>query len=311
MCRFFYSFASEYMNQIMKKLALLLLCVVAAMTSCKNDVFDTENTYVTPKYVDTITRADGSVISLDYDSENRIKSVTWTDALDASRNQHYDVVYNIDNSANTVTYDIISGGDRYTMNFNDRGALKSYEKSGAVPQVLSTFSYHESPSVFGAGRLELVGMVDKVTGGETKTIEWQSGVPSIQINEIRKVEDGVNCDYSTSIRYGYRAYRSNVHANVNLFNLLTPEFLQYSNMTPVLAATMSAFGSRSTYLPTDVSIVNGKMPVGGNYEKLSEVSRVFSYDTDADGYILKIHTGKDDDNTKVLLYTITYRTVTE
>ena len=291
---------------IMKRLTILFSMLLLALTACKNNDFDTEYEPVKPKYVDTITRADGATLTLGYDSDMRVNSVTWTDATES---RHYDIVYNLDTTTNTATFDILHNGKKYTMNFNEYGALKSYVLNGDVPQVLSTFTYYNSITPLGAFRLELIGMVDKLTGGEVRRIDWQGGTPMMQISEIVKVEDGNNCTYSTSVRYGYQAYRSNIHANVNLFNLMTPEYLEHSNLPMELRVAVSAFGSRSYYLPTDVTVVNGRMPAGENYEKLSEEEREYTYDTDSEGYILKIYTGKDDDNTKELLYEITYLNV--
>ena len=295
----------------MKKFTLLLVGLLFVLTSCNDDKSTDSQTQITMRYVETITHADGSTISLDYDEQKRIKSISYVNANDASLNRHYDITYNIDTSTYTVTYEITCGADKYVMNFNEWGALKSFDLVGDETKTLSTFSYYYSQTMMGAIRLELSGMVDKVSGGESKRIDWQNNTPYLQINEINKIEDNRICTYSTSVRYNYLSWRSNVHANVNLFNLLVPEYLQFSNMAPELASCLSVFGSRSYYLPTDVTVVNGRMPVGDNYEKLSEEEREFSYDTDANGYILKIYTGKDDNNTKELLYTISYLPTTE
>ena len=87
---------------------------------------------------------------------------------------------------------------------------------------------------------------------------------------------------------------------------MVPEFLEYSNIPIELAATVSVFGTRSTYLPTDITIIKGRSMAGENYTKLSEEEREYTYDTNDNGYITKIYTGKDDNETKKLLYTIKY-----
>lgn len=289
----------------MKRFALLLSVVLIALTACNNE---NGAEYEPPqtKFVDKITHVDGSVISLEYDSEMRVKGVTYINALDASKNRNYEVKYNLDMTNNNVTFDIYSGDEKYIMEFNEYGALKQFVLDGTPRKVLSTFSY-DSHRTIGAFHLELIGMVDKVTGGETKRIDWASyGAPVNQINQIETTIKGTTYTYSTSIQYSYLTYRSNVLTNVNLFNLLVPEFLEYSNIPRELAATVSVFGTRSTYLPTDITLVYGRSIAGENYEKLTEEKREYTFDTDENGYIVKINTGKDDDESKQLLYTITY-----
>lgn len=294
----------------MKKITLLLVGMLLVMTSCNDDFTNEPTNTITTKYVDTITHANGSTISLDYDEEMRVSRVTYVDALDSSLNRQYDIKYNINTTNHTVTFDVITGNNKYLMEFNEYGALKSYSLNGEIPQVLSKFSYYTSHSIIGVFRHELIGIVDKVSGGEIKRIDWQSSVPAMVLSQLTVEEEGVMCEYSSTVRYGYASYRSNIHANVNLFALVSPEFFKYSNIPTELAACVSVFGSRSYYLPTDITIVEGRMPVGGNYEQLSETDYDYSYDTDSEGYILKIYTGKDDNNTKALLYTITYRQTT-
>ena len=293
----------------MKKITLLLVGMLLILTGCGNEFSgETDNT-ITTKYVDTITHVNGSTIALDYDENMRISRVTYTDALDASLSCQYDITYNIDTTnLTTITFEVSYGGNKYLMNFNEYSGLKSYSLDGEIPQVLSTFNYCISKPnyILGAMRLELIGVADKIGGGEIKRIDWQSSVPAMVLSEQTVEEEGVMYDYSSTVRYGYSAYRSNIHANVNLFALVSPEFLQYSNIPTELAACVSVFGSRSYYLPTDITIVKGRMPIGGNYEKISETDYDYSYDTDSEGYILKIYTGKDDNNTKELLYSITY-----
>lgn len=292
----------------MKKLFYLFSLVLIALTSCDSEMGE-EYTPIMTKYVDKITHVNGSVIALEYDSDMRVKKVTYTDALDAANSRVYEVGYNLDMTNNTVTFDIFCGENKYIMRFNEYGALSNFVLDGTTQQVLSSF-YYDKHSSIGVFHLELQGIVDNLTGGETKRIDWSSyGVPANQINEIHKTIEGTTYTYSTSIQYNYLATRSNVHANVNLFNLLTPEFLEHSNIPIELAATVSVFGTRSNYLPTDITIVKGRTEAGENYVKVSEEEREFSYDADENGYILKIYTGKDDNNTKELLYTITYANV--
>ena len=290
----------------MKKITLLLVGMLLILTGCSNDFPTDTNSAITTKYVDTITHVNGSTISLDYDEYMRVSRVIYVDALDASLNREYNITYNIDTTNNIVTFGITSGDDKYLMEFNEYGALKSYSRNGEIPQVLSTFNYYPSYSVIGMMRLDLIGITDKISGGAIKRIDWQSDVPSMVLSGVTVEEGGVMYDYSSTVRYGYSAYRSNIHANVNFFVLISPEIIKYSNIPTELAACVSVFGSRSYYLPTDITIIEGRMPVGGNYEKISETDYDYSYDTDSEGYILKIYTGKDDNNTKELLYTITY-----
>lgn len=288
----------------MKRFALLLSVVLFALTSCDKEE-GTKYEPAQPLYVDTITHVDGSVISLEYDSDMRVKGVNYVDANDKSKSCYYEIKYNLDMTNNNVTFDIICGDKKYIMKFNEYGALSQFVLDGSPQKILSTFVYNNYTSI-GAFHLELQGMVDNLTGGEAKRIDWSYGTPVNQINEIRKTIDGVTYTYSTSVQYSYLAYRSNVHANVNFFNLLMPEFLEHSNIPTVLAATVSVFGTRSTYIPTDVTVVKGRSIAGENYVKLSEEEREFTYDTDEKGHIIKINTGKDDDDTKELLYTIKY-----
>jgi hypothetical protein len=289
----------------MKKLFFLFSTLLVALTSCKPET-PAEYEPVQTKYVEKITHANGSVISLEYDSEMRIKGVSYIDALDANNNRNYEIKYNLNMTNNTVTFDILSGDKKYIMKFNEYGALDKFVLDGSSQTVLSSFIYDKHTSI-GVFHLELQGVVDHLTGGETKRIDWSSyGVPANQINEINKIINGTTYTYSTSIQYTYLASRSNVHANTNLFNLITPEFLEYSNIPIELATTVSVFGTRSNYLPTDITIVKGRTEAGENYTKISEEKREFSYDADEYGYIQKIYTGKEDNNNKELLYTITY-----
>lgn len=289
----------------MKKIIFLFSAVLIALTSCKSDIPE-DYEPITTKYVDKITHANGSIIALTYDDDMRVAAVSYIDALDAANNRNYELKYNINMNTNTVTFDIFSGDKKYIMKFNEYGALDQFVLDGNPQQVLSTFVYDKYSSI-GVFHLELQGMVDNLTGGETKRIEWSHyGVPATQINEINKTINEVTYTYSTSIQYTYLSSRSNVHANVNLFNLITPEFLEHSNIPIELAATVSVFGTRSNYLPTDISIIKGRTEAGENYVKISEEKREFSYDADENGYISKIYTGKEENSNKELLYTITY-----
>lgn len=288
----------------MKRFALLFSAVLIALTSCNNENGE-EHEPLQPKFVDKITHVNGSEISLEYDSDMRVKGVTYIDALDASKNRNYEIKYNLNMTNNNVTFEITSGDKRYIMKFNEYGALDQFVLDGSPQTVLSTFNYNSYNSI-GAFHLELQGMVDKLSGGETRRIDWSYGTPVSQINQREQNIEGTTYTYSTSIQYSYMKYRSNVHANVNFFNLMTPEFLEYSNIPIELAATVSVFGTRSTYLPTDITVTKGRSIAGENYVKLSEEEREYTYDTDDSGYITKIYTGKDDNETKELLYTITY-----
>ena len=292
----------------MKKLALLLSAAFIALTACGPFEEPTvEN--ITTKFVDKITNAvDGSVIALTYDSDMRVTGVTKTTPTDSSQDRHYEVKYNLDMTNNTVTFDIFSGDDKFVMEFNEYGALKNFVRESAAREVLSSFVYNSYTSIT-AFHLELKGVVDNITGGESKRIDWSYGTPVNQINQLDKIIDGTKYTYSTSIQYDYLAYCSNVLANVNLFNLLTPEFLEYSNIPTELAATVSVFGTRSSYLPTDITLTKGRSEAGENYVKLSEEVREFSYDLDEKGYITKIYTGKEEGKNKKLLYTIEYADV--
>ncbi len=289
----------------MKRAILLLSVVLVTLTSCEMKKHVDDNAATTPKFVETITHANGSEISLEYDSDMRVKGVTYKNPNDPTQNRDYEVSYNLDMTNNSTTFNIVSGDKRYVMKFNEYGAISSFVLDGVPQKVLSTFNYDSYTSI-GAFHLELRGMVDKLTGGETKRIDWSYGTPINQINQLDQIIEGTTYTYSTSIQYSYMAYRSNVHSNVNLFNLMVPEYLEYSNIPIELAATVSVFGTRSIYLPTDVTIVKGRSEAGENYVKLSEEEREFTYDTDEKGYIIKIHTGKDDNETKKLLYTIKY-----
>lgn len=292
----------------MKKFALLLSAALIALTAC-DPMEEIVNEPITPKFVEKITNAvDGSVISLSYDSDMRVTGVTKTNPTDSSQDRHYEVKYNLDMTTNTVTFDIISGENKFVMEFNEYGALKEFVREGSTREVLSTFVYNNYTSV-SAFHLELKGMVDNLTGGEAKRIDWSYGTPVNQINQIDRVIENEKYTYSTSIQYEYLAYCSNVRANVNFFNLLTPEFLEYSNIPTELAATVSVFGSRSSYLPTDVTLTKGRSEAGENYVKLTEETREFSYELDERGYISKIFTGKEESKNKKLLYTIEYANV--
>lgn len=288
----------------MKKIALFLSLMLIALVSCKREM---GGAYELPplKFVDKITHVNGSEISLEYDSEMRVKGVTYTNPNNPSLNRNYEVKYNLDMTNHTVTYDIISGDQRYVMTFNEYGAIDEFISDGYPRKVLSSFNYNEYHTV-GAFHLELRGMLNHVNGGETRRIDWDGGTPISQINQTETTVEGVTYTYTTSLQYYYMKYRSNVLCNVNLFNLVAPEFLEHSNIPVELAATVSVFGTRSTYLPTDITIVKGRSQAGENYVKLSEVEREYTYDTDDSGYVVKIHSGKDDNDTKELLYTITY-----
>jgi hypothetical protein len=288
----------------MKRFVLLFSTVLIALTSCDNETAP-EYDPMQPKFVDKITNVNGSEISLEYDSDMRVKGVTYIDALDASKNRNYEIKYNLNMTNNNVTFDIISGDKKYIMKFNEYGALSQFVLDGAPQKVLSTFNYNSYNSI-GAFHLELQGMIDNLTGGETRRIDWSYGTPINQINQRDQSIEGTTYTYSTSIQYSYMKYRSNVHANVNFFNLMVPEFLEYSNIPTELAATVSVFGTRSTYLPTDITVIKGRSMAGENYTKLSEEEREYTYDTNDNGYITKIYTGKDDNETKKLLYTIKY-----
>ena len=296
----------------MKRLALLLSTVLCALTAC-GPMEVPEQDVVQTKFVDKITNAvDGSVIALTYDDEMRITNVTYTNPTDATLDRSYEVKYNLDMTKGEVTFDIFYGGEKYVMQFNEYGALEEFVLDGSTPQVLSKFIYNNYTSV-GAFHLELSGIVDNVSGGEAKRIDWSYGTPVNQINQYNLEVENVTYTYSTSLQYSYEEFRSNVHANVNLFNLMVPEYLEHSNIPIELAATVSVFGTRSSYLPTDITVVKGRSQLGENYVKLSEEEREFTYETDDKGYVIKIHKGKDKDATvtKTLLYTITYVDTTD
>lgn len=286
----------------MKKLFFLLSMALTLMTSC-GDWNEYEETIVEPKYVDNITYANGNVLSLEYDSDMRVKSVNYVDATDTSKSRYYTITYNLNMTNNNVTFDIVCGEDKYVMKFNEYGALDEFVRNNYSEEVLSSFYYNNYTSI-GAFHLNLVGVIDNINKGEVKRIDWSNGTPVNQINQMDKKIEGVNYTYSTSIQYTFDNFYSNVLANINLFVLLTPEFLEYSNIPTELAAAVSVFGTRSSYIPTQTVVVKGRSVAGENYVKLSEDEREFSYETSTEGYIEKIYTveGKE----KSLLYTINY-----
>ena len=288
----------------MKKLVFLFSMALLALTSC--DIWnEPENANpAEPKYVSKITHANGSVISIVYDSDMRVKGVSYVDAEDAAKSCDYEVKYNLNMTNNNVTYDIITANSKYVMKFNEYGALSEYVQNKASQKVLSTFEY-DSYSSIGAFHLELDKVVDKVNGGEVKRIDWSYGAPIYQVNQIVKRIEGTDYTYSTTVNYEYQLYYSNVMANVNLFTLLTPEFLEYSNIQNELAAVVSVFGTRSSYLPSDVTVTKGRSMAGENYVELSKDERSYIYEADNSGCISKIYTGTGDKDKKIL-YTITY-----
>jgi hypothetical protein len=289
----------------MKKIIFFLSAALIALTSCEPED-NGDYKPIQPKYVDKITHANGSVIDIEYDSDMRVKSVSYTDALNAANNRNYEIKYNLNMNNNSITFDIISGDKKYLMKFNEFGALSEFVLNGTKQQILSTFDYNQYTSI-SAFHLELKNIVDLLTGGETKRIDWSSyGVPANQINEIYKTVNGTTYTYSTTIQYSYLESISNVHTNVNLFNLLTPEFLVHSNIPLELAATVSVFGTRSNLLPTNVTITEGRAETGENYVKLSEENREFTFDVDQNNFVKKIYTGSKANDNKALLYTIAY-----
>ncbi len=288
----------------MKKFVVLLSLALVALTSCRMEKRDPEEP-PTMRYVAKIAHVNGSEISLEYDSEMRVKGVTYVNPNNPAQNQNYEVSYNLDMTNNNVTFDIISGDQKYIMTFNEYGAIDEFVLDGTPRKVLSKFNYNKYTSI-GAFHLELCGMLNKVTDGETRRIDWSYGTPINQINQTEATVDGTTYTYTTSLQYYYMKYRSNILCNVNLFNLMVPEYLEQSNIPTVLAAAVSVFGTRSIYLPTDITVVKGRSQAGENYVKLTEEEREYTYDTDDNGYITKIYSGKDDNDTKELLYTITY-----
>lgn len=290
----------------MKRLILSLAVALTALTACNKSNQGDAYEPPTPKYVDKITHADGSVISLSYDEDMRVSAVNYVDATNANNNCNYEIKYNHDTSSHEVTFDIFYGNKKYVMEFNEYGALDEYV-DGLTHQTLSSFFYDSYTSI-AAFHLELDKVKDMVTGNETTRIDWNSeGLPVYQINQRKQSVDGTLYTYSTAITYEYLAYQNNVLANVNLFNLLTPEFLEYSNIPTVLTATVSVFGTRSTYLPTNVTLTYGRSQEGENYIELSATERIFSYERNEDGHLVKIYSGEDTKDTKKeLLYTITY-----
>ena len=290
----------------MKKLVFLLSMTLVTLTSC-NIWNEPENADpAEPKYVSKITHTNGSVISIEYDSDMRVKGISYVDAEDAAKSCDYDVKYNLNMTNNNVTFDIITADGKYVMKFNEYGALSEYVQNNASQKVLSTFEY-DSYSSIGAFHLELDKVVDKVNGGEVKRIDWSYGAPIYQINQVVKRIEGTDYTYSTTVNYDFERYYSNVMANVNLFTLLTPEFLEYSNIPNELAVVVSVFGTRSSYLPTDVTVTKGRSMAGENYVELSKDERkyIYEYEEDNSGCISKIYTGTSDKDKKIL-YTITY-----
>lgn len=274
-----------------KKVFVLLSVLAVGLSSCSkwgNNNGNQDILFV--KYISSIEGGDGSMINFEYDTANRVSRII------CSGNESekvFDVKYD------RQTIEVSNGVDNWIMRFNSFSSLESWSSVVGMSETkLSTFSY----VINGYGYVFLAG-IKRLSDSAESTVNWEGYCPMRQTNRWTDNAGAANITYSTAIEYRYESLYSNIHANVNLFLILVPEFFEYAEIDNILAAGVSVFGTRVRYLPTKVSIKKTRSEVD-HVETISEVEHVFSYDTDADGYVKTIYSGSGDDRT--MLYDIKY-----
>lgn len=278
----------------MKKL-LIAMAVIALATSClKNEESGLDP--ITVKFVQSITAADGSKVLLGYDTNGRITSI------DCSGETFGDVYYSVDwnMGASFATSNVrvtnIATRDAYLFKFTDFGAINNLYKIGAdgSETLLSTYEYNVM------GNAVFLTSVTNAASKSKSEYVWDpyNYVPAKLQTTFGSVK--------TTVTYTYEVAFSNLRANVNLFLMLHPEYLQNSGLEPVVAMCITAFGLRSYYLPTAVGIAvkDSDAEEGTEDAETKVVTRKYDFDEDSSQYIQRIY--NDNTSGKSLLYSITY-----
>lgn len=278
----------------MKKL-FIALALSTGLASCL-DMSSNENTTggLKPKYVKYIETGDGCRYTFSYNTMNSISNISYMDFADPSNRKSYDIDYN------TSTIDIESGSELWRMRLNGYASLDKYYKATSTgEELLSSFSYSTPYS-----NVAQLSGISSDNNRSNASITWISIYAiGMSRNTVIKEENGEDVTYSTTVKYTYDAYVSNIHAYFNFFYFLVPELLEVSKLDNTVASAISIIGYPCYYLPTKVTVERTKVTVDGT-TPIETVERNYSYDCDDNGYVNAIYSGSGDN--KELLYSIEY-----
>lgn len=271
----------------MKKILLIAAAFVFAV-SCSD--WGSETPQVSAKFVEKLEMSDGSTITFTYGDNG------FANRIENSNGKSYTLDFNYTDNRNFVIK-VNDGTGEQLLNVKD-GFLVSTSVDG---QTVSTFSYDPYGNLS-----QIVNQKDYARSN----VQWLGGsyvlLPMSQSNYWFEDEALSSTLYGNVIAYNWNDSNKvfNVYANLNFLPLLVPEYVECSDVDPIIMAALGAL--RTYYLPSSVAIRNVRDALNPSEGTLE--TRVFGYDCDSTGYVDKVYS-TDALGVRKLLFSVVYRTV--
>lgn len=281
--KYFVLFCEQNRNNELKNMKKILLIAVALVfaVSCSNWNDDDQGTVAT-KVVSKLHMGDGSEVSFVYGSNGFVSRIDKSDGTGYSL--RYDGVGDRDFVIN------ISDGNSERSLIVESGYVKNYVEGH---DIICTFDYEYYGNVY---------LITNNAALSKSSYSWLGSyvlLPMSQSNTWYDDEMMTNAKVAKSISYnwGGSSQVSNVYANINLLPLVVPEYVECSDIDPLIFAGLGAL--RTYYLPAAVTVSNSR-------ESLSSLAetRNFYYDCDVTGYVQAVYETTSDE--RKLLFSVEY-----
>lgn len=277
-------------STMIKRMFFIPVVVLSVVCSCaKFEYSNSGGEDITVRNVSRITCADGGVLNYTYDENGLVRAVTGVGGdVDGV---YYGITYKF------PIFSFTDGSSEWKMYLsNNRYTIESLvEIDNGVEKNLSKMEYMVGP-YYGYNAYYLDRILDCLSPAMTRYL-WSYGAPTQQFSVDTALNPIEYCEMVVTYDYG-SVYVTNRQSNINLFMLMCPRYLEYSNMDPVLASSVNVFGLRSYYLPSKVKIEYVKH-LGEDAETLEERELNYTYDLDAEANVKAIYEVSGETRTKL------------